>query len=40
VVHADIDAAHRAHFIVVGDRGHRSLLGFLDFDGDLGLVRQ
>src|SRR5664279_3231111 len=26
VVHADIDAAHVAHLVVVGDRGHRCLL--------------
>src|SRR5450759_4031658 len=37
LVHADIDAAHRAHLVVIGDRGHWPLVGVLHLDGDLAL---
>src|ERR1700729_3037744 len=40
VIHADLDGAHRAHLVVVGDGGDRALVGFEHLDGDLGAVGQ
>src|SRR6185437_1030410 len=40
MIHADIDAAHRTHLVVVGDGRHRALFGLHHLDGDDRLVRQ
>ncbi len=40
VVHGDIDAAHRAHLVMVGNSCDRTLIGVRDLDRDFRLVRQ
>src|ERR1700731_4924360 len=40
VIHADLDGAHRAHLVGVGNGGDRALVGFEHLDGNFGAVRQ